>query len=296
MFGIAKMYGGELEESNQYVDRAIALYDPDKHAGLTYQYGQNPLCATYAHKAVLNQFLGNIDISVRSGEQTLEYAREIDHANTIAYAIAYGTILPGMCRRDFPRIEPAFQDLLDVATKHNLPMWVGSAHAYRGWAMYYRGNVDEGVAETKLGLEIYFGGDARLDQLLPLAMLAEYAFSIENFDEGLQIIEDALSQSENGGERCYLAELYRIKGTLLAQIPGKNDETEQCFHRSLDIAVQQGAKWWELRNRISHLRYLREEGRPEQGYQQLMTIYNWFTTGFDLPDLIEAKAMLDQST
>ena len=106
-------------------------------------------------------------------------------------------------------------------------------------------------------------------------------------------MEDTISQSENGGERCYLAELYRIKGTLLAQLPDKNKEAKQCFKRALSIAKKQGAKWWELRIRISYLRLLQENGGSESEHQQLLTLYNQFTTGFDLPDLIEAKTVLD---
>jgi class 3 adenylate cyclase/predicted ATPase len=294
MFGISLMYEGDLKDSNPYVDKAIALYDHKEHTGLTYQFGQNPLCATYAHKAVLNQFQGNLDISMNCGEQTVEYARKIEHSNTIAYAIVYGVIVPSMCRRDIPRIETASRDLIDVSTEHNLPMWLGSAHSYRGWAMYHGGNREAGVAETRRGLDMYFGGGARLDQLLPLAMLAEYEVSSGNHDAGLQIIDDAISQSENGGERCYLAELYRVKGTLFAENPDENGQTEQYFQKSLEIACEQGAKWWELRTRTSQLRLLQEQGRPEQGYQQLMELYQWFTSGFDLPDLIEAKELLEQ--
>jgi hypothetical protein len=98
----------------------------------------------------------------------------------------------------------------------------------------------------------------------------------------------------NGGERCYLAELYRVKGTLFAENPDENDQTEQYFQKSLEIACEQGAKWWELRARTSQLRLLQDQGRPEQGYQHLMELYQWFTRGFDLPDLIEAKELLGQ--
>lgn len=288
------LYEGELERSIPYVDSAIALYDPEQHTGLAYQYGQNPLCATLAHKALLNQLLGNIGNSLAFGEQTVRYAHEINHANSIAYALVYGVILPGICRRDIPCLKQATQNLMDVATEHNLPMWLGSAHAYRGWAMYHEGNREEAVVETKLGLDMYFGGGARLDQLLTLAMLGEYETSIGDFDAGFNYIENALSQSENGGERCYLAELYRIKGTLYAQMQNETDQTEKCYQKSLDVARQQGAKWWELRTIVSFARLLQEQGISEQGYELLTPVYEWFTEGIDTPDLIEAKELLEQ--
>ena len=37
----------------------------------------------------------------------------------------------------------------------------------------------------------------------------------------------------------------------------------------------------------------REQGKPQQAHDLLTTVYNWFTEGFDMLDLKEAKALLD---
>ena len=41
-------------------------------------------------------------------------------------------------------------------------------------------------------------------------------------------------------------------------------------------------------------RLLRDTGRCKEARKQLAKIYNWFTEGFDLPDLRDAKAVLDE--
>lgn len=38
----------------------------------------------------------------------------------------------------------------------------------------------------------------------------------------------------------------------------------------------------------------REQGKQAEGYDLLAPIYNWFTEGFDAPDLVEARALLDE--
>jgi len=53
------------------------------------------------------------------------------------------------------------------------------------------------------------------------------------------------------------------------------------------------AKWWELRATVSLARLLRDTGRCDDARNLLAEIYNWFTEGFDLPDLKEAKALLE---
>jgi predicted ATPase len=38
----------------------------------------------------------------------------------------------------------------------------------------------------------------------------------------------------------------------------------------------------------------RDQGRPDEARELLEPIFGWFTEGFDLPDLTEAKALLDE--
>jgi predicted ATPase/class 3 adenylate cyclase len=294
LLGISMLYQGELEKSLPYVDKAISLYEPEKHALLAFQYGQNPLCATLAHKAWLNQLLGNVELSRQFGEQTVEYALEINHANTIAYAYVYGMILPGICRRDVPLVKQAAQSLLETATEHNLPMWIGSAHSIRGWAMFHEGKAETAAAETKKGLDLYFGGGARLDRQFALVILAEYETGIGNLDQGFKYIDEAISQSEDGGEACYLPELYRAKGSLYSSMENKLEQTEAYFQKSLELARQQGARWWELRTSISIAKLRLQQAMPERGYELLQPVYTSFINELDVPDLIEAGQLLQQ--
>jgi hypothetical protein len=39
----------------------------------------------------------------------------------------------------------------------------------------------------------------------------------------------------------------------------------------------------------------RREGRPAEARDLLAPIYGWFTEGFDMPDLKDAKALLDKT-
>ena len=45
---------------------------------------------------------------------------------------------------------------------------------------------------------------------------------------------------------------------------------------------------------MSWARLLASEDRPGEAQAMLAEIYNWFTEGFDTPDLKEAKALLDE--
>ena len=49
-----------------------------------------------------------------------------------------------------------------------------------------------------------------------------------------------------------------------------------------------------MRAAISMARLWRDQGKRQQANELLAPVYNWFTEGFDTPDLKEAKALLDE--
>ena len=71
-------------------------------------------------------------------------------------------------------------------------------------------------------------------------------------------------------------------------------DAEACFRAAVEVARAQEARWWELRTSVSLARLLRDTNRLDEARTMLGEIYNWFTEGFDLPDLKEAKALLDE--
>jgi len=66
------------------------------------------------------------------------------------------------------------------------------------------------------------------------------------------------------------------------------------FRRAIDLSRQQDAKWFELRAATSFARLCSEQGRKSEAHDLLSPIYDWFTEGFDTPDLKEAKALMDE--
>jgi predicted ATPase len=66
------------------------------------------------------------------------------------------------------------------------------------------------------------------------------------------------------------------------------------FRKALDVARGQRAKFWELRAATSLSRLWQQQGRRKEAVELLAPVYDWFTEGFDIRDLKEAKALLDE--
>ncbi len=70
--------------------------------------------------------------------------------------------------------------------------------------------------------------------------------------------------------------------------------SEASFMKAIEIARLQQARSLELRAATSLSRLWRRQGKTKEARQVLEAIYNWFTEGFDTPDLKEAKTLLDE--
>ena len=74
----------------------------------------------------------------------------------------------------------------------------------------------------------------------------------------------------------------------------QHEYTGQNFQLALEIARRQGAKSLELCAANLLARLWRNRDKVAEAGDLLSPIYDWFTEGFDTPDLIEAKALLDE--
>ena len=123
-------------------------------------------------------------------------------------------------------------------------------------------------------------------------MLAEAYGQAGQPEAGLQVLTEALTLVAATEERWWEAELHRLKGALLLQLPNSDiSQAEACFQQALDVARGQQARSLELRAAVSLSRLWQQQGKAA-ARNLLIPLYGWFTEGFDTPDLLEAKALL----
>ena len=112
------------------------------------------------------------------------------------------------------------------------------------------------------------------------------------------MLAEALACAHTTGERCWEAELYRLKGELLLSLgegeQERGGEPEECLRQALAIARRQQAKSLELRATMSLGRLWQRQGKGAAARQMLAEVYGWFTEGFDTADLQEARVLLEE--
>ena len=161
----------------------------------------------------------------------------------------------------------------------------------RGWVLARQGRPEEGIRPLREGLATW---RAYLGLSHFLALLAEAHWAGAQSEAGLNVVDQALAVVDRNSERHYEAELYRLKGELLLQQDAaRRDEAALSLQRAIDIARRQQARSLELRAVVSWSRLWQGQKRAE-ARRMLAEIYGWFTEGFAVADLREAKALLDE--
>jgi predicted ATPase len=124
-------------------------------------------------------------------------------------------------------------------------------------------------------------------------LLAEASGQAGQPEAGLTVLAEALTLVAATEERWWEAELHRLQGVLLLQLPLPDvGQAEGCLLLALDVARRQQAKALELRAALSLARLWQGQGKGAAARQLLAESYRWFTEGFDTADLQEAKALL----
>jgi class 3 adenylate cyclase/predicted ATPase len=240
------------------------------------------------------QLLGRSVEAVKLVAAGLSRAREARHHFTLGLSLT----LEGwfhQYRRE-PEVVRAFADAAIALSEENgFPEWLSWGQYHRGWALAELGQVADGIAEMEKGIAGMrkLGGVPR--EQFSLVMLAQGYARLNQVDEALAMVENALGRVAATGERIDEAEMLRLRGEFLLIREGPlEEEAEQSFRAAIGVAREQEARWWELRATTSLARLLAKQGRREEARTMLADIYNWFTEGFDTADLKDAKALLDQ--
>jgi len=87
--------------------------------------------------------------------------------------------------------------------------------------------------------------------------------------------------------------MHRLRGDLL-YATGDQVSAERSYDEALAVAGRQSAKLFQLRAGTSLAQLWRNQGKRQQAHDLLAPIFDWFTEGFDMLDLKDAKALLEQ--
>jgi predicted ATPase len=104
----------------------------------------------------------------------------------------------------------------------------------KGWALTEQGQLEEAITQIRQGLAALQTIKVKFRQLYYLSLLVEAYRKAGQAEEGLSVLDEALSVVEKNNEHWR-----------------ETEEAEACFHQALAIVRQQQAKSLELRAAMS---------------------------------------------
>ncbi len=317
--GTGHYFRGEFVMAREYLERANAGYDPQRHRSLRLVTGLDVGVLCRGWMTCTLWALGYPEQALAWSQEALALAQALDHAHTLAFALAVAGSNFHLLRRDVQAARETTSALMHLATEKSVPLYEAGEMVHQGYEQVAtvtsfgasseeaveggwselassracRG-IEGAITQMRRGLAALQAMGATRPRLLLL--LAEAYGRTGQADQGLSVLDEALAMMEQTTARCSEAELHRLKGELLLMQGAGGAETRAmaCFQRAIDLARQQQAKSWELRAAMSLCRLWQRQGQREEARQLLAGIYGWFTEGFDTPDLKDARALLEE--
>jgi predicted ATPase len=292
--GMTLLWRGELSRAREHFDLGCKAYDPEQHHRHAVVYGNDPGVACLAHGGYVLSVLGHLEQALATGEKAMALARRQAHPFSLVQALIYCAFIHHI-RREPQQVLKLVKESTQLASEHGFPFWLAEAGMMKGWAECEQGAAHAGLAQVQQGFTKFLDTGALMDRPRWLSVLAEAYAKCSQPDAGLRALTQGLIVVDETGERFYEARLLGLQGDMLLLRGGVNAErdAETAYLKSLEVARQQGAKVWELRTATSLTRLWRLQGRAGEGVDLLASLYGWFGEGFDTPDLVDAKVLLE---
>jgi len=283
---------GALKDAMEHIDAGLALYDEDRHAHHRFLYlGHDPAVCGLAIASQLCSACGHAERARDSADRALSLARRLDHEPTLVHGLWF-VVESQITRGDVAGVMANTAELLELAERYGLPQPRAMGQVYRGWALASLGNIPEGIALAEEGARTLEQSGYSIFLSRVHGFIAEIHLMGGRYAEGLSKVEQALRIASDLGESFYVARLLQMRA-MLSQSMGQADEAiEADFRRSLEVAIRQGAKAFELRASTGLASLWTRRGKRDQARNLLQPICGWFTEGLDTPDFKHAIELL----
>ncbi|HXJ81266.1 MAG TPA: hypothetical protein VMS64_21630, partial [Candidatus Methylomirabilis sp.] len=262
-------------------------------------YGLDPVVAAHGHGSLALWFLGYPDQARAWAAKGIAHADDRRDPYGLASALTHSTLLELLCGNAEGATGLAGR-AMTVAANHAVATFGPMSRFFHGAALAAQGDVESGLAEMLPALIDHREVLGSLIADTMLGLIAAAYGQAARWNDGLRSVEDGLALSETRDEHVYAAELWRVKGELLARKSRTArgaarvrmvGTARQCLDRALDIARTQDARSVELRIAMSLVRLpARDDARDAR--ERLRALHASFTEGFDTKDLEDARALL----
>jgi TOMM system kinase/cyclase fusion protein len=275
---------GRLLDAHRHFERVLTLYDPSKHMVLAGLYGQDARSWAEGLMSCVKWLVGYPDQADTRSKVALSWAHETKHTSSLGLAYFYRLkVLQWRGEREKLLAEASVA--LDVTRQYGLPTHTALCQMLWSWGRRDAAGLRQAIAfQSSIGMELGKGYGHHL--------LAEVEIDAGRCEAALEVIEEVLSWGPSSGENYMIPEMLRLKGLCL-RAQGDGGGYETLLRQAIRIAQAQAARMLELRATYALCELLRDRGLAAAARELLIPLVEWFTEGFETPDIARARALLE---
>lgn len=289
---MTECFMGEWKSAQATGERFLALYTETREASLVPVLNQDIKCLLLTWSPFWNGALGYPEQARKDSLEGLDLARRVGHPFNLIWTLTGGTcglLVAG----DTSTALEWNEEAREIARKQSMAFLDAAPCNFWGsQALIIRGEFEQGFEMSEIGMRnwIATGG---ICQIPLLRNMQAYALGkLGRTDEGMQLIEATLKETERTNHRTWEPESHRVHAELL-MMAGRLDEAPAAIGNALRIARAKEALGFELTATTTLVRLERLRGERGNAQVMLRDIYDRFTEGFDTPSLADARALLD---
>lgn len=259
LLGVTAFWLGDLAEARDQLERAIAVYAPERVREHLASYSQDPRVICLSRLAYTLWHLGDSHGARQRSSEAMRLAEQLEHPFSLGYALTFASWL-AIDSGDEDRALLLSERLTGLADERQLGFLQPLGTILSGWRNVSDGRVDEGVAMIHQGLDLYRRTGQPLYLPWSLRLLTEVSIATGQLAAARAALTEAFEVVEATDQRFLEADLHRLSGDLVLLEGGDTTEAETSFTRAIEVARSQGAVQLE-RRAVAGLERLRAANR-----------------------------------
>ncbi|MEE9534333.1 MAG: hypothetical protein V3W06_07930, partial [Acidimicrobiia bacterium] len=291
--GGAFLMKGQFSQAREYQERSLEIYSHGHHDRFIRDWGYDLGVFCRGFLAHTLWHLGFPDQARAISHEGVAQAKAIGHPFSYAVALSYHVMLLQFCRMPEQLLEVVGQ-LEQVCDEYGFEYYRAWAGIMRGWAEATTSPNTKALDAMHAALGDLQATDARTRCTYYLCLIAERLLADDDVGAANEALRQAETTLDGSDERWIAAELSRMRGLLECVQSGDAAKAHTHLTAAQATASGQSARTLELRAATDRARMLRAQGNSMEARRLLAPIYGWFTEGLDMPDLKDAKALLDE--
>jgi hypothetical protein len=246
-------YSGDFEQAQQYSTGGVQIWRSGRVRSPVEDV-MAPTVVCLCMTALSDWHMRGIDSCHGTMSQAISVAKALGDPQALALA-QYFTAFLAQFEGNAAEVEHLASGLIELSTRQSFAFWQPGCKVLRGWARSACGNTTEGITWIEDGIEDWRMTGSYLFLPYYLALKAEALHFADRASEALDAIGQAETLAERFEERWWRAELYRLRGLLLAATGAHEIEVETSFGASMKTAAEQKSNSIRRRAEASYRGY-----------------------------------------